>query len=464
MNTPSKKTLSVFGLVMINVIAIDSLRSLPLNAVYGVSVIFYYALIALLFFIPSALVAAELATAWPETGGIYIWVREAFGKRVGFITIWLQWFYNVCWYPTIMSLVAATLAYLIDPQLVDHKLYMLTVIMAVYWGATIVNCLGMRASGALSTFAAIVGTIIPMMFIVLLGCVWIAMGKPVQVEWTTKALLPDCSSINSFVLLTAMLYSLVGMELSAAHAGEVKNPQRDYPRAVLWSGLIILATMILGSLAIAIVVPLNQLNIVSGLLQAFDIFFQAFHLSWLMPIIAILIIFGAIGGAAAWMLGPSKGLLIASRDGSLPASFGTVNAHHAPVKILFFQGIIFSLLCSVYLLMPTVSSAFWLLSNITAILSLIVYVVMFSAALRLRYKHPDTPRTFRVPGGQFGIWLVCLCGLISCIVTIVIGFLPPDQIAVGSVFLYETLLSLGVVLGCIAPIAIFGWYQKRTSA
>lgn len=461
MNMPSKKTLSIFGLVMINVIAIDSLRSLPLNAVYGVSVIFYYAVIALLFFVPSALVAAELATAWPETGGIYVWVREAFGKQVGFITIWLQWFYNVCWYPTIMSLVAATLAYLIDPELVDHKLYMLTVIMAVYWGATLVNCLGMRASGALSTVAAIVGTILPMLFIAILGIIWVAIGKPVHVEWTKKALLPDFSSINSLVLLTAMLYSLVGMELSAAHAGEVKNPQRDYPRAVLWSGLIILATMILGSLAIAMVVPLNQLNIVSGLLQAFDAFFQAFHLSWLMPIMAILIIFGAIGGAAAWMLGPSKGLLIASRDGSLPASFGKVNIHHAPVNVLMFQGIVFTLLCSVYLFMPTVSSAFWLLSNITAILSLIVYVVMFSAALRLRYTHPNVPRAFRVPGGHVGVWLVCGSGVVSCICTIIIGFFPPSQILVGSVFVYETLLVLGILLGCITPIAIYRWYQLR---
>ena len=461
MNSSAKKTLSVFGLVMINVIAIDSLRSLPMNAVYGFSVVFYYIAIALLFFVPSALVAAELATAWPETGGIYIWVREAFGKQVGFITIWLQWFYNVCWYPTIMSLVAATLAYIIDPQLVDNKLYMLTVIMAVYWGATLVNCFGMRASGALSTFAAIIGTIVPMLFISILGLIWVLMGEPIHVEFTTKALLPDLSNINSTVLLTAMLYSLVGIELSAAHAGEVKNPQRDYPKAVVWSGLIILVTMIFGSLAIAIVVPPQELNIVSGLLQAFDIFFKAFHLSWLMPIVAILIIFGAIGGAAAWMLGPSKGLLIASRDGSLPASFGKVNAHHAPVKVLMFQGIVFTLLCSVYLLMPTVSSAFWLLSNVTSILSLIVYVVMFSAALYLRYKHPNVKRAFRVPGGNWGMWLVCLCGLISCVFTIAIGFLPPSQIPVGNVTTYEILLISGVVLGCVAPMLIYWGYKRK---
>jgi len=79
-----KRVLSVFSLVMINVIAVDSLRSLPISAAYGFSIVFYYLLAAILFFVPVALIAAELATAWPETGGLYVWVREAFGRRWGF--------------------------------------------------------------------------------------------------------------------------------------------------------------------------------------------------------------------------------------------------------------------------------------------------------------------------------------------------------------------------------------------
>src|SRR3989338_3260434 len=118
------KILSVFSLVMINVIAIDSIRTLPMSAEYGFSAVFYYLLAGLVFFIPTALVSAELATGWPETGGVYVWVREAFGKKYGFVTIWIQWFYNIFWYPTIMSLVAATVAYLFDPNLVNNRLYM----------------------------------------------------------------------------------------------------------------------------------------------------------------------------------------------------------------------------------------------------------------------------------------------------------------------------------------------------
>ena len=105
----------------------------------GFSLVFYYLLAAVMFFLPVALVSAELATGWPETGGVYIWVREAFGKKIGFMTIWLQWFYNICWYPTIMSFIAATIAYCINPDLVNNKYYMLSVITVFFWGSTIVN-------------------------------------------------------------------------------------------------------------------------------------------------------------------------------------------------------------------------------------------------------------------------------------------------------------------------------------
>lgn len=450
----SHKNLSVFGLTMINVIAIDSLRSLPMSAEYGFSAVFYYIVAAITFFLPSALVAAELATGWPERGGIYIWVREAFGKEIGFITIWLQWFYNICWYPTIMSLIAATLAYCINPELVNNKYYMLAVIMAVFWGATVVNCMGMKASGTLSNIAAIVGTIIPMLIIIVLGFIWWLSGRPIHITMTAKSFFPDFTNFNSMVLLTAMLYGLIGMEMSASHASEVKNPQRDYPKAVFWSMLIILFTMIFGSLAVSFVVPVKELNIVSGLLQAFQIFFETFHMIWFMPILALLIVCGAIGGAAAWMLGPSKGLLMASRDGCLPSWFGQLNAQEAPFRILLIQGAIFTVLCSVFILMPTVSSSFWALTDITAILSLIVYVSMFAAALRLRYKYPDVKRAFVIPGGKIGVWITCLLGLVTCFFAIGIGFLPPSQIPVGNTFTYEMIIIAGVIFGCLVPLVI----------
>src|SRR3989338_8443027 len=158
-----KKVLGIFALVMINVIAVDSLRSLPFSAVYGLSLISYYVLGSVFFFLPVAFVATELATGWPDKGGIYVWVREAFGDRWGFVVIWLQWVYNIVWYPTILSFMAGAFAYLIDAKLADSKLFMLTTVVIVFWGATIINLFGMRISSWVSTIGALVGTLIPML-------------------------------------------------------------------------------------------------------------------------------------------------------------------------------------------------------------------------------------------------------------------------------------------------------------
>lgn len=460
----SKKRLSVFGLVMINVIAIDSLRTLPMGAVYGFSLVFYYLLAALVFFVPVALVAAELATGWPETGGIYVWVRQAFGKKIAFVTIFLQWFYNICWYPTIMSFIAATLAYCLDPALVENKAYMLIVITLFFWGSTWLNCLGIGASTVLSTVAAIIGTLLPMLLIIVLAVIWLCLGKPIHVDFSYASFMPTITSVHSMVLLTGVIFGLVGMEMSASHAGDVKDPQRDYPKAVFWSAVIILASLILASLAIALVIPERQLSIVSGLLQAFDAFFVAFHIGWFTPVLAVLIICGALGCVNAWLLGPSKGLLIASSDGCLPKRFCRVNARGAPTAILGVQGIIFTLLCTAFLLMPSVSSAFWLLSAITSILSFLVYVFMFAAAISLRYKYPNVKRAFRIPGGKIGLWFVCLLGLSSCLLMIVVGFFPPDQVAVGNVTTYECLLAGGVLIGCLLPLVVYFLTQKYAKA
>ena len=283
-----KKPLTILSLVAINVIAIDSLRGLPFSAEYGFSAVFYYLLAAITFFIPVSLVSAELATAWPETGGLYVWVREAFGKEIGLLTIWLQWFYNIAWYPTIMSFIAVSISYMINPALSHDKYYMLSVVMIIFWGCTWVNCMGMRIASWVSSFSAVLGTIIPMLFIVVLGIFWIGLGKPIHIIFSEKAFFPNLKHIDNLVLFITILFSLVGMEMSASHAREVQNPQRDYPRAVYYSILIIMTTLVLGSLAISIVLPAHQLNIVSGLLEAFELFFQKFHMMWFMPVLAIL--------------------------------------------------------------------------------------------------------------------------------------------------------------------------------
>lgn len=449
------QVLGVFSLVMINVIAVDSLRSLPFSAEYGFSLVFYYLFAALVFFLPVALVSAELATTWPNKGGIYVWVREAFGEMWGFVVIWLQWVYNIVWYPTILSFIAGAIAFLVDPELAESKVFMLTVVMIIFWGSTLVNCLGMRASSWVSTFGALFGTLVPMIFIVILGVVWLWQGKPIQITFSHLDFFPDLTDPTMLVFLVALVFGLVGIEMSAVHADEVRNPGRAYPRAILYSTLIILTSLILSSLAIALVVPRSDLSVVTGLVQAFKIFLDAFHLGWLSPVITLMIIIGGVGGVATWIIGPTKGLFVAAQDGNAPAFLSRVNSKGVPVNVLMVQAVIFTVLCTVFLLMPTVSSSYWLLTAMTAQLAMVVYIALFFAAICLRYKYPDRERPYRIPGGKFGLWLVCLLGLLSCLFVIGLGFVPPKQIEVGNVDVYEIILVAGGLLLSAPPLVLY---------
>jgi putative glutamate/gamma-aminobutyrate antiporter len=462
----SGKTLGIFAIVMINVIAVDSLRSLPFSAVYGFSIVFYYLLASLIFFIPIALVSAELATGCSNRGGIYLWVREAFGERWGFLTIWLQWVYNVVWYPTILAFIAGALAYLVNPALANNKIYMLSAILLLFWVATFINCFGMRWSSLVSTIGALIGTLIPMLLIITLGALWFYQGKPLQIAFTARAFWPDLSNINNLSFLIAVLFGLIGVEMSAVHADEVRNPGRAYPIAIFYSCLVIIFSLVFASLAIAIVVPQKQLNLITDLIAAFMVFFNAYHMAWMKPIVTVLIIMGGFSGMAAWVLGPTKGLLVAAQQGNVPAWLGKMDRRGVPLNLLLLQAVILTLLCTVFLLLPSVSSSYWVLTAITAQLALLVYILMFAAAIRLRYKKRQTQSAFKIPGGRWVMWLVTSLGIFSCLGAIALGFIPPAQIKVGNVFRYETILIVGILILCALPfiIQMLNKFASRRSA
>lgn len=197
----SKRVISVFVLAMLNVSIMASLRNLPLVAEFGYGALFYFALVALCFLIPSALVSAELATGWPKSGGVYVWVREAFGDTAGFFAIWLQWIHNVTWFPAILSFVAGTLSYVFFPSLGENPLYIASTILVIYWGMTFLNFFGIKTSSLVSTTGVIIGTILPGIFIIVLGFFWFFSDNPNQIRFDLDAFFPNFENINNIVFL-----------------------------------------------------------------------------------------------------------------------------------------------------------------------------------------------------------------------------------------------------------------------
>lgn len=453
--TPSKsKPLSIFLLAMINVAAICSIKNWPLNAQYGFSSLFYYIIGALGFFIPTALVSAELASAFPKQGGVYTWVKEAFGKKIGFLAIWLQWIENMAWYPTTISFIAASIAFSFNPELSYSTTYTFIMVLVIFWGSTFLNFRGMELSGWFSTAAVVVGTIIPGLLIITLGIIWLGSSNPLQIDMSWDAFIPKFDNIYQISLLAGVVLGFAGMEMSAAHASDVENPRKNYPKAIFLSTLIILILSILGTLAIAFVLPRDNISLVSGTMEALSYILNSYQLGWLTPIISILLGIGALGAVVTWIIGPSRAFLAAGMDGDLPPFMHKTNKHDMPVAALIVQGIIVTALSCLFLLMPDVSSSFWILIVLTSLLYNIMYVLMFVSAIVLRYKKPDLERPYKVPGGNAGMWIISGLGAIVSFGLLIIGFFPPDQLKFDNILGYELVLLAGVLMFIAIPFII----------
>ena len=446
---------------MFNVSIMASLRNLPLVAEYGYSAIFYFLIVGIAFLLPVSLVSAELATGWPKSGGIYIWVREAFGDKWGFFAIWMQWVHNVTWYPAILSFVATTLAYIFDPSLADHPMYVLAVILVSFWGMTILNFFGIKTSSIASTIGVIIGTIIPGVLLIALGFIWAGMGRPVQIHFTAEAIKSNFSSINDIVFLGGLFLAFAGLEVSAGYAGEVKQPQKNYPRAILYAAGITFFLFMLGSLAIGFVIPKENISLVTGLMEALKFFLQNFHLAWLLPVIAFLLVIGSIAEVNSWIIGPVKALHTTSEHGNLPPIFQYQNGHGMPVMLLIFQAIIVTISSFVFALMPNLSSAYWILSALSTQMYLIMYIVMFAAAIRLRYSRPLVPRAYQIPNPHKGMWAIASLGMLTSIFAIVLVFIPPSQLQIGSFAFYESFLFIGLGVMIAIPLIIHAFKNPK---
>jgi len=334
-------------------------------------------------------------------------------------------------------------------------------ILVAFWGMTLVNIFGMKSSARFSSFCSISGLLLPMSLIIGLGTVWWFSGKPLQINFTPSDILPNFNDSHIWVALTGIMMSFCGIEIATVHARDVKNPQRAFPRALFFSTIIIVVTLIFGALAIAIIVPGNKISLVAGNMQAFEMFLDAYHISWMLPLVALALVIGGLGSVSNWIIAPTKGLIIAAQDGNLPKNLQRENRHGAPLTILIYQAIIVSLLSLVFLLMPSVNGSYWLLTALASQLYMIMYILMFATAIYLRYKLPDHERPFRVPGGKIGIWLVCGVGIIAAMVTITVGFFPPQGIDVGGMLHYEFLLILGLVLMCAPPFITYRFRREH---
>ncbi len=442
--------LSTITLSLLIIGAIDNIRNLPAAALFGSSLIFFFLFAAVTFLIPISFVSATLATSYPDSPGVFGWLKTTFGEKAGVIGIWLQWISAVVWFPTILSFVAGTAAFTFNPELANNKIYLITVILTSFWGLTLINLRGLETSAKFASFCTALGMLLPLSSVIILGAMWIFTGKPLQIEINLDSIIPHIHKGDSWISLTAIITSFLGMELAAVHVRQIDNPKKMFPKALFIATVIILTTMVLGSLAIAIVLPAKDINLVDGTLQAIAAFLQSYHLGFLLPIFAGLIFIGTLGGLINWLISPAKGLLQVAQAGYLPDFFSKTNKHGVAHRIFILQATLVSLICACFLFMPSINGSYWLMTDLSTQLYMVMYFIVFLAAIYLATKETEKIKSFGILDNKFGLTAMSIAGLIGSITTIVVGFFPPENINVGGVWSYELLIVGGMVV-FIAP-------------
>lgn len=452
--------IGLFSLILLICVSIDSVRNLPSTALFGPTLIFLYLISSLFLLIPGSIASAEFAYHWPERGGIFQWVSLGLGKKIGFFAVWGQWINTLIWFPTILSFVAGSIAYLIKPEWETNSHYVISVTLICFWLLTLLSVFGFRISGRVASFCSFFGLILPMGFIIGMAILWMIKGYPMQVAFTHKTLLPDFHSLNDWCSLVAIMTSFAGFELVAVHMLDIKNPKKNYPRAMLISVGIILFTMVFGSLAIAIIIPKDSITLVSGVAQGFGAFLAAYHMNHLLPVLVVLMTLGNLGEMINWLSAPACGLQQAAEAGFLPKILQKKNRFNTEQNLLIFQAILISLVSLVFLLIPTINGAYWFLTNLSVEIYMVVYLLLFIAAIRVEFKFPNREILFSWFRNRSVYLVIYAIGALGCIITLIIGAYPPTTINIGSPTKYQFYFWIGMII-CVLPIIPLYFYRAK---
>ena len=452
-----KNKISLFSLILLIIASIDSIRTLPTTAFFGTSLIFFYLLAALLFLFPVAFISAEFSSRYPEEGGVFHWIRHAFGMRAGVLAVWLQWINTMVWYPTMLLFISGAATHVVPSSISHHRGSLLITSLLFFWGLTLLNLNGIRISAQINAICGAMGTLLPMFFLIALGIYWLLFSPSLAIAFAWKDLLPAGNWVDASTSLVTIMASFLGMELAGVYIKDIHNPQKNFPVAIGASVVILLVTLIFGSLSIAIVIPQNDIHFIDGVMQTFGIFLGNFQLSFIMPWLALLIVLGAAGGSVNWLLSPAKGLLQAAEQGFLPAYFSAKNQHDVPYRILILQALFVSLFCLAIYFIQDVNSYYWFFMALSTGLYLFMYILLFLAAMKLKrpmlgYKIPKGMRT-----------ISCVAGIAACTITIIVGFIPAPGVIIENKMFYSCLIVFGFGL-MLLPVFALWRYRERNQA
>ena len=464
-----KRTLTFFGFFAITASMVMTVYEYPSFASSGFQLVFFLIIGGVLWFLPVALCAAEMATVkgW-ESGGIFAWVGNTLGRRWGFAALFFQWFQITVGFVTMAFFILAALAYVFRwDALYNNPLVMFFGVAAIVWLLTLTQLGGTKYTARISKVGFVGGIIVPVLVLLVGLVIYFATGGVSQIKMDAATFVPDFGKVDTLVIFASFILAYMGVEASASHVNELKNPNRNYPLAMIVLAILTIALDALGGLAVATTLPASVLdgNLSFGVIEAFRaIFVQHIgpSMSWIVFAVALLLALGVLAEISAWIVGPSRALLDTAHDGILPPSFKKVNKHGVSVKTVVIQAAIVTVwdavLCGSIALSGGSSSSVGYLTAIglTVVIYLVGYVLFFLGYFYLIFKKKNLQRSFQLPGGTPFKAIVAGVGLIMTVATLIISFFPSSNLDAQSNMVYQATLGVAFVISVAIPFIIYG--------
>lgn len=340
----AKNQLSLIGFFAITASMVMAVYEYPTFATSGFSLVFFLLLGGLLWFVPLGLCSAEMATVegWEE-GGVFSWVSNTLGERWGFAAITFGYLQIAIGFIPMLYFVLGCLSYILKwPELNTSPVLKTIGGLVILWLLAFTQFGGTKYTAKIAKLGFFAGILLPAAILVLLAISHLSSGATLQIKMDAASFFPDFTKLGTMVVFVAFILSYMGAEASATHVNEMKNPGRDYPLAII---LLMVAAIVLssiGGLSVAAVIPHAEINLSAGVMQAFEVLIGQFGpgVEWTIRIIATLLMLGVLAEVAAWIVGPSRGMLVTAQHGLLPKALSRVNKNGVPVALVISQLVI----------------------------------------------------------------------------------------------------------------------------
>jgi amino acid transporter len=455
-----KRVLSLTDVVLFNVVVIFSVRGMTTAAKMGPVSILLWVLAVGAFFIPLGLTVTELGTRDPGVGGFYRWTRDAVGDLHGFMGAWFYWVSNLTYLPSLLIFLAGAIAFVIGrPALGNDPVFVASLSLTVLWFTAWLNVRGLSA-GKLLTNGGALASWTAALVVIIAGVVAVnRVGS--ATDFSAHTFVAISGGSRTLAYFATLTFALVGLELAPVLGGEIKDPVRTLPRAILISGLVIAVLDIGGTLAVLAALPASEISPISGALGAVQA--VADHAGWgiVGAIVAALVAWSVVGGVSAWLGGAARLPLAIGIDHFLPPSMAKLHPRYGtPHVAILFQTVLVSLFIIASQAGSSVAEAYFVLVDLTIILNFIPFLYLFVALPVLRPAGPETD-VVRVPGGKGMTWVVGGAGLLATLLSLVTAAIPsPD---VGNPLVFEAKLWGGLIAFTAIGYVIYRTFRAAPS-